>query len=196
MVREKGLIELLDAVALAASHNSKIVCVIVGSHQGFDETHAIRKKLYESAVLQERVQLLPACTPDQVWEYLCAADIFAFPSHQRFEGMPNSLLEAMVSGVPAIAFAIPPVLELEAGSGALMTVPPFDASLFAQAILRLAASPQEREQMGKRGATRVRENFLLEKNMAQVLQRLAQESKRYHHHTLEVTHPEKCYESH
>jgi glycosyltransferase involved in cell wall biosynthesis len=38
--------------------------------------------------------------------------MFAFTSHH--EGMPNSLLEAMAMGVPAIAFAIPPVVELEA----------------------------------------------------------------------------------
>ena len=60
----------------------------------FDETNSVQKKLDQTPNLKERVKLLPACSPDQTWEYLCAADIFAFPSQQRFEGMPNSLLEA------------------------------------------------------------------------------------------------------
>ena len=62
--------------------------------------------------------------------------------------MPNSLQEAMVMGVPAIAFDIRPVLELEAGTGALVHVPQLDTTLFAEAIIRLAASPKERERIG------------------------------------------------
>ena len=65
--------------------------------------------------------------------------------------------ESFVSfmGVPAIAFAIPAVLEIEAGIGCLMTVKPLDVTLFSQVILQLADSPEERVSIGEKGRARV-----------------------------------------
>jgi glycosyltransferase involved in cell wall biosynthesis len=146
--------------------------VLLGSKPAFDETALVQKKLNETPILRERVSLLPNCSPDKVWEYLCAADIFAFPSHR--EGMPNSLLEAMVMGIPAIAFAIPPVLEIGAAKGCLVTVPPLDFTLFSEAILRLAASPAERANIGEKGKARVLQDFMIREKMAEALRRLAQ----------------------
>jgi glycosyltransferase involved in cell wall biosynthesis len=117
------------------------------------------------------VLIFPACNSDKIWEYLCAADIFAFASHN--EGMPNSLLEAMGMGVPAIAFAIPAVLELEAGMGAPLLIPTFDSVLFAQAILRLAARPEDRACVGEKGRDRVMNRFMVKTNMGLALSRLA-----------------------
>lgn len=167
--REKGLFELIDAISLAAGQNPLIVGILVGSNPGYDESALVQKRL-KQANLSDRIKVLPACSPTEVWEYLCAADIFAFPSHN--EGMPNSLLEAMAMGVPAIAFGIPPVLEINAGTGALITVPAFDCKLFAEAILRLSASPDERCRIGERGKAQVFDRFMVRKNMAAALERL------------------------
>jgi glycosyltransferase involved in cell wall biosynthesis len=171
IVREKGIDELLDAMSFAVVQNCRLICVIVGSNPAFDETTAVQKRLNQTPALKERVKLLPACNPDKVWEYLCAADIFVFPSHN--EGMPNSLLEAMVMGVPAVAFAIPPVLEIDAGSGGLVAVPPFNPKLLSEAILFLAASPTDRTRIGGRGQGQVLSRFMVRKNMASALDRIA-----------------------
>ncbi|MGH8055646.1 MAG: glycosyltransferase family 4 protein, partial [Candidatus Entotheonellia bacterium] len=117
------------------------------------------------------VRLLPACAPEHIWDCLCGADLFAFTSYR--EGMPNSLLEAMAMGVPAVAFAIPSVLELDGGQGAVLTVPPFDASLLAEAILRLLNSPAERGQLGEQGKARILERYMVKDNMATALESLA-----------------------
>jgi teichuronic acid biosynthesis glycosyltransferase TuaC len=174
VVREKGIFELLEAMALANQKDPRIACVIIGSNPSFDETPAVQKTLNANPYLCERVKFLPACRPDQTWEYLCAADIFVFPSHQRFEGMPNSLQEAMVMGVPAVAFASRPVLELAGGTGVLLHVPPFDTTRLADAILQLAASPRERSRLGDLGKARVLEHFMVKKNIALAYQRLSQ----------------------
>jgi glycosyltransferase involved in cell wall biosynthesis len=168
--REKGIWDLLRALGLAAAKNPKITCVIVGSSPAFDETHAVQKSLEEMPTLRHHIKLLPACSPDQVWEYLCAADIFAFTSHH--EGMPNSLLEAMAMEVPAIAFAIPPVVELEGDTGGIMLVPPFDATLFGEALVRLAAVPNERSRMAVIGRNRIMERFMVRKNLTIALEQL------------------------
>jgi len=176
--REKGVFELLKAFSLAAGRNSNISCVLVGSKPTFDETSVVREKLAETPALKKRVKILPACNPDKIWEYLCAADIFAFASHK--EGMPNSLLEAMAAGVPAVAFAIPPVLEIEAGTGALLAVPPLNSALFSKAILRLAASPEDRVRIAKIGRAQIMDRFMVRKNMAEVLRRLESNQRHLH----------------
>ena len=172
IVQDKGMAELLEAIALTAATNARITCFLVGSKPAFDDTVTVQKKLNESTDLRQRVKLLPSCSPDKVWEYLCAADIFAFPSHK--EGMPNSLLEAMAMGVPAVAFAIPAVLEIEAGTGCVIAVKPFSVSLFSEAILRLAMSAGERASIGEKGRARVIQSFMIRKNMAEALERISQ----------------------
>jgi glycosyltransferase involved in cell wall biosynthesis len=170
--REKGIGELLQAVARATTRNAKILCVLVGSSPAFDETRMVHKTLDEIPHLRQHIKLLPACPADTVWEYLCAADVFAFTSYH--EGMPNSLLEAMVMEVPAIAFAIPPVVELEAGTEGILLVPPFDTALFAEAIVHLAAAPEARSRIGTRARHTVMERFMVRQNMAIALDRLSQ----------------------
>jgi len=175
--REKGIFELVDAGSLAANRDPRITCVLVGSSPDYAETTAVIRKLHKIPDIKQKVKLLPHCDPNEVWQYLCAADIFAFTSHN--EGMPNSLLEAMAMGVPAIAFAIQPVLELEAGTGALVTVTPFDSTLFAKAILRLATSSEERALIPEKGRARVDERFMVAKNMAKAIQCLEQVAETY-----------------
>jgi glycosyltransferase involved in cell wall biosynthesis len=169
--RAKGIFELLDAISAVIAKDPKITCVVIGSAPAFDETTAIQKKLAQTPGLTEHVRLLPACSPDKIWEFLCAADVFAFTSHH--EGMPNSLLEAMAMGVPAVAFAIPAILEIENGSGGLIAVPPFDVMLFSKAILELAASPDNRIQIGQQGRAQVMDRFMVRKNMTHALERLS-----------------------
>jgi len=171
IVRSKGIFELLEAFSLAAAKDPRLVAVIVGSTPTFDETAVVREKIAQTPGLGQRVILLSSCNPAKVWEYLCAADIFAFTSHQ--EGMPNSLLEAMAMGVPAVAFAIPPVHEIDEDSGALVAVPPLDFASFAAALLRLAGSADERFRLAQKGKAQVMERFMVRKNMAKAVQYIA-----------------------
>jgi glycosyltransferase involved in cell wall biosynthesis len=170
--REKGILELLDAFSLAVARDPRLFCVLIGSSPAFDETDLVADGLKKNPELERKVRMLPACSPEEVWEYLCAADIFAFASHH--EGMPNSLLEAMSMEVPAIAFAIPPITELEGGRSALCLVPPFDSQLLGEAILRLADSPTERRRIAQIGSAQIRDHYMTSKNMSLALTRLSE----------------------
>jgi len=87
--------------------------------------------------------------------------------------MPNSLLEAMAMGIPAVAFAIPPIREIEAGTGGVVMVPFLDTAAFSQEIMKLAASPDERERIAKIGKAQVMNRFSLRNNMAEVVRMLS-----------------------
>lgn len=170
VVRSKGMFELLEALTLATSANPAIRCLIVGCKPGYDDSDALTKRIGKIPGLQSRINMLPGCDPDEVWQYLCAADIFAFPSHN--EGMPNSLLEAMFVGLPAVAFAIPPIVELEANTGGVSLVPPLDSQRFAAAILRLAAFPEERTRIGMVARKCVLNRFMAHNNVREALAHL------------------------
>jgi teichuronic acid biosynthesis glycosyltransferase TuaC len=165
--RAKGTFELLDAMSIAAARDPRLVCIIVGARPAFDESRAVQQQVDANTSLRERVRIFPACHPDKVWEYLCAADIFAFTSHR--EGMPNSLLEAMIVGVPAVAFAIPPVVDIAGAAGALVLIPPFHTACFAEALVTLASSPSQQSQLRRLGQERVKEEFHTQKNMEKML---------------------------
>lgn len=171
ILRQKGMLELIEAVKLAASRDSRIKCVLIGSRPG-DDSSFVEKKLREFSGLRERLMLVRGCRPDEIWENLCGADIFLFPSYN--EGMPNSLLEAMAMGVPAIAFAIPAIRELECGTKSLLLVPPLDCGLLAEAILHLAARPDERILVGEKGRALVLDRFMIRKRIAEAVRKVTQ----------------------
>ncbi|MGH8056580.1 MAG: hypothetical protein ACREOH_05010, partial [Candidatus Entotheonellia bacterium] len=59
MTREKGVFELLDAIARVVPRDARAICLLLGSLPAFDESAAIRKKLDATPRLRERVRLLP-----------------------------------------------------------------------------------------------------------------------------------------
>ena len=170
--RSKGILELLEALSRSARSNSKIRGVLIGSVPSLDDSHVVLKKLGEEPWLGARVKLLPACARDRVWEYLCAADIFAFTSPQ--EGMPNSLLEAMAMKIPVVAFDIPPVREAEGQTGGVVLVKVGDVARLADALGQLAVNHGRREDVARRGVQVVKERFNMVSNMATAVQCLLQ----------------------
>jgi teichuronic acid biosynthesis glycosyltransferase TuaC len=171
ITRDKGVFELLEAMRIIAGATPDVVCVFAGSVPALDETRALETLINRCPRLRRQVRVVPATSPERVWEYLAAADIFAFPS--RREGMPNSLLEAMMMQLPAVGFAIPPVVEIEGGTGCLIAVPDGDANRLAEEILRLVRQPNVRTRVAQKGRDRVREHFALRSGMSQALRRLA-----------------------
>ena len=84
-------------------------------------------------------------------------DIFLLPS--RGEGFPNSLIEAMASGMACIATPVGAVPEIVGTNGALI-VPMRDAAALADAIKMLVENKQLREQIAENGRTIVRERYV------------------------------------
>jgi glycosyltransferase involved in cell wall biosynthesis len=163
IVRGKGLFELVEGFADWAKRRPDLALRAVGAFPGFDHTTELQEKLRSLPALNGRVQILPACEHHRIWDYFKAADIFAFPSFR--EGMPNSLLEAMLAGLPAVAFSIPAVREITRFGKGVLEVPPHDFPAFGEALLRLAADPTLRKEIGERGQAIARERFSAARSM-------------------------------
>lgn len=170
IVRGKGLFELVDRFVHCAKERPDLALLLVGSRPGYDDMPELHQKIRSLHAMDGRIQILPGCPPGQIWEYFRAADMFAFPSFR--EGMPNALLEAMVAGLPAIAFSIPAVQEITRFGRGLVEVRAHDFLGFGEAILALARDPSLRREIGEGGRSIVRAHFSQHKSMRAVIEHI------------------------
>jgi glycosyltransferase involved in cell wall biosynthesis len=108
--------------------------------------------------------------------------IFLLPSHA--EGFPNALIEAMASGMAAIATPVGAVPEMAELGGVLM-VPVGDPIALAHGVARLVRSPALRHTMGRAASRTVRERY----QSATVLPDLAAAYRRLLHHSHSLPGP-------
>lgn len=88
---------------------------------------------------------------------LRGADLFALPS--RFEGMPRSVIEAMMTGLPVVATDIRGTREEVVHDLTGLLVPVDDREALEAALARLAAEPGLRQSMGEAGRARALELY-------------------------------------
>jgi len=118
-----------------------------------------------SAGLGKRLRLLGH--REDVPDLMAAADIFVLPS--RFEGLPMSVIEAMLTGLPVIAANVRGPAEQVVHEQTGLLVPPGDASSLTAALQRLSADRALRERMGEAGRVRALERYDEAKVLARTL---------------------------
>lgn len=149
--RQKGFPVLIRAMALLKDLPLK--CAILGEGPERPRLEALIRQLG----LESSVWLLGE-KPD-VTQWLSAFDLFCLPSH--WEGLPNSLLEAMALGLPVVASNVDGVPEAvrDGHDGAL--VPPGNPAALARALRALAGDPTRRAALGEAARATVAERFTL-----------------------------------
>ena len=148
---EKGLDQLVDAFALAAEMCPDWNLLIVGD--GPEKNRLL--ETIRSSNLDHRIQL-PGWI-ESPWTAIPKSSIAVLPS--RYEGFPNSLLEAMSNGLASIAF------NCESGPSEIIShnengllVSPGDIPALANAMQSLANSPALRTRLSE-VAPRVNDRF-------------------------------------
>lgn len=92
--------------------------------------------------------------------FLASIDLFVLPS--LYEGFGVSVLEAMAAGKAVVASRVGGLAELVIDTVTGFLVAPQDVEGLAQAIAKLARDGPLTQEMGKKAAERVRENFTME----------------------------------
>ncbi len=99
-VREKGIGEFLEAMTSLANRYSHIWVLLVGERLSSDHNQGVEKAFAAAqSVLLHRLISLGA--RDDVPDLLAAMDVFCLPSWR--EGMPRTIIEAMMMAKPVVA---------------------------------------------------------------------------------------------
>lgn len=101
---------------------------------------------------------------DDVPEVMRTLDLFVLPS--QAEGISNTVLEAMASGLPVIATNVGGNAELVTDDVTGWLVPAQNVEALAQALVRLASDRQRAQAMGRAGRREVERRFSLEAMVA------------------------------
>jgi len=90
---------------------------------------------------------------------LAASNIFVLSS--RWEGLPYTIIEAMMAGLPVVATEVGGVPELVEDGVTGFLVPPRDPEALAEALQKLIADPELRRRMGQAGHEKALKEFTL-----------------------------------
>lgn len=150
---EKGVQHLLRAFDRACQAcQPPPLLIYVGDGPYRSELEAVRASLASNAQIQ-----FTGYRTD-VRDFLCAADVCVVPSTWQ-DALPLSVLEAMGLGRAVIASSVGGIPEMCRHGEEGMLVPPGDETSLAAALTQLLESGTLREQLGRRGRSRVRDHF-------------------------------------
>jgi glycosyltransferase involved in cell wall biosynthesis len=148
LVPAKGVAELLQTFSLLRQNHENVVLLIVGDPEA--ELHPLSHQAMDRIAAGGGV--IHVGWRDDVRPLLAAADVCVLPSHR--EGLPNALLEAAASGLPALASNINGCNEvIEHGRTGLL-VPAKDVQALHEG-LELMLDPGIRRAMGAAARARV-----------------------------------------
>lgn len=154
LVKEKGLLELMEAARLVTAQMPSARFLLVGMVDK-EKADAITPATAAAYGLGDHVVF--AGHQEEMPEFYALMDLFVLPSHR--EGFPRSAMEAAAMGLPAVVTNIRGCRTVvEHGRNGLL-VPLGDARALADAILYLLNRPEEARRLGQAGCQMAQEQF-------------------------------------
>ena len=153
LVRHKGHPELLRAME-ATPENA--VLWVVGERLASDHGEDLEPHFARAAERLGRRVVRLGYRHD-VARILAASDVFCLPSH--FEGLPMSVIEAMMTGLPVVATDTRGPREQVVDGETGFLVAPMTTEPLAEALSSLASDALLRARMGEAGRTRALDLF-------------------------------------
>ncbi len=155
-VAEKGYLELFEAFAQLALLHPRLQLLICGSRLASDHDSPVDLQL-QQLIARFPAQVIDAGAIDQVEIAYDAMDVFTLPSWR--EGMPRTIIEAMMSGLPVVATNIRGSREEVVPEVSGLLVPVRAPVALAEALERLVVDPDLRQRFGCAGRERALELY-------------------------------------
>ncbi len=141
----KGYSQLVEAIpqVLAALPRSRFVVVGGWQERSPDELERLQRRAAELGV-RGSIEFLGI--RDDIPDLLAAFDVFVMPS--VIEGLPNALMEAMATGLPAVTNRVGGVPDLISDGVTGLLVEPGSARDLAEKLVRMGSDERLRERCG------------------------------------------------
>lgn len=140
LIKRKGIDDLIRAVPAIAKERQNIKLRIIGEGNMENELKSLAQKLE----IAKYIEFLGYIPHNEISNYYSSSDIFVLPS--KNEGMSNTVLEAMASGLPIITTDTGGTRELINENGII--IPSEDSGAISNAVLRFINDRKLRENMG------------------------------------------------
>lgn len=159
LIGKKGLPTSLRAFAEFTAHYPRATFTIAGEGPLLSELQEQARKLG----IAEKISFLGFISQSELRDLLYSSHVFLHPSETERdgnqEGVPNSMLEAMASGLPVFATAHGGIPEaIENGISGVLVAEGDHAGLAAR-LLEFAAAPDQLAEFARHGAETVAETF-------------------------------------
>lgn len=156
LVALKNVSTAIHAIALAKRAGVRVRFVIIGDGQ---ERKALQSLACQLEVVDD-VEFCGAIPHNKVIEELQKSDVYLFPSLK--EGGVWSLMEAMSVGLPVVCINASGMSIITDESSAIRVDPLSQEHIiagFAEALIKLANSPEQRHLLGKNARVRMQQHF-------------------------------------
>jgi glycosyltransferase involved in cell wall biosynthesis len=153
--KTKGLDILIDSFAKVCQQIDNARLVIIGDGP---ETNNLKMQI-ANCKLEDKIIL--SGYQDNASKYLPAFDLFVLAS--RKEGLPYTLLEAMIANVPVIATKVGGIPEVIEDKITGLLVSPENSHELSKAIIYAYQNPDEIKKMAQKGHLTIEEKFSIDK---------------------------------
>ena len=159
LIPKKGLVTSLQAFALFREHYPNATFVIAGDGPMRDELKIWVAKLG----LGKSVRFPGFLSQNKLYQLYIASHIFFHPSElmadSNQEGIPNSMLEAMSTGLPVVATLHGGIPEAVGNGHTGLLVPEKDPRALCEALRQLTESGEMWAAMGREASEQITANF-------------------------------------
>ncbi len=148
LVKEKGIVEFLEAAESLNQENPDLYFILIGDRLVSDHAESVDEKLqFYKKELGENLILTGLRT--DIPELISIMDVFCLPSWR--EGMPRTIIEAMMMEKPVIATNIRGSREEVEMNKTGLLVPVGDFKKLSDAILEMKTNPEWTRKLGQAG---------------------------------------------
>jgi glycosyltransferase involved in cell wall biosynthesis len=151
LVPDKGLQEILSAIAIIQAHQPNALLLIAGNTD-------------DGSISPEKIEMLSRDLPivfagrvENMVNFYHALDIFCLPSHR--EGMPNVNLEAASCGLPVVTTTATGCIDSVLPDRTGLVVAPRDHEALADSLMVLLGNSEKRTAFGLHGRSWIEKEF-------------------------------------
>lgn len=160
---QKNPMMFLDLVELICAHRADVKFVMQGGGFLGHLEDEVKKRIQQSTVLRNHCSLFPWLAQTGMRDMYERCSVFVLTS--RFEGMPNTLLEAMMYGKPVVATDVDGSRDVVVHGVTGFLVDVGATETMAQYVMQLLDDDDLRARIGRAARLRIQSHFLADTNI-------------------------------